>query len=59
MAIWMIVIIVLGGVLAFIPERLLLSFYAVRPLLGIAIMLIAIGIGACLRKERKAKKIEK
>ena len=53
---WMVIIIVLGGLLAFIPEELLLSFRAIRPLLGVMIMLIAVGIGANLTKKRKVKK---
>ena len=59
MFIWMIVIIVLGGVLAFVPENLLLSFRSIRPLLGVAIMLIAVGVGISLSAKGKGKKIEK
>ena len=59
MFIWMIVIIILGGVLAFVPENLLLSFRSIRPLLGVAIMLIAVGVGISLSAKGRGKRIEK
>lgn len=58
MVTWMVVILVLGGVLAFMPEELLRNSYLLRPLLGVTIMLIAVGIGTCLTAGSQEKKAE-
>ena len=54
----MVVILALGGLLAFMSEDLLRNSYLLRPLLGVTIMLIAVGIGTCLITGSKDKKTQ-